>query len=78
MFLEAVIIELSGQPAIGAGILHRICVAKQRELFDPPNLSRSTGTSNIGDAPAITRGQNIRVGRCTKKNGPRYQGPIRG
>lgn len=45
MFLEAVIVELSGQPAIGAGILHRICVAKQREFFDPPNLSRSTGTS---------------------------------
>jgi hypothetical protein len=44
-FLEACACELAKLPMIGDGVVHRICAELQRQFFDPPDLSRSAGSS---------------------------------
>jgi hypothetical protein len=44
-FLQQVASSLQRCGQIGPGVVHRICAAAQREFFDPPDFSRSVGSS---------------------------------
>jgi hypothetical protein len=44
-FLHAVAHALSDRNVIGPGTVHQVCRELQRQLFDPPDLSRSNDTS---------------------------------
>jgi hypothetical protein len=44
-FLEMLATKLQGQTELGDGALYRICRELQREVLDPPDLSRASGWS---------------------------------
>ena len=44
-FLQAVAHALSGRDEIGPGVVFQVCRDLQRQFFDPPDLSRASGTS---------------------------------
>jgi len=44
-FLQQVVSTLASCGELGPGSVYRVCAEVQREFFDPPDLSRSTGSS---------------------------------
>ena len=44
-FLEQVAAHLAGQPAIGDGIVGRVCRDLQKQFFDPPDIGHGNGVS---------------------------------
>ena len=44
-FLQSVADALQRHAELGPGVVHRVCAEAQRAFFDPPDLSRSVGSS---------------------------------
>jgi hypothetical protein len=44
-FLQSVADALKRYAELGPGVVHRVCADQQRAFFDPPDLSRSNGST---------------------------------
>ena len=54
-FLHAVAHALSDRNVIGPGTVHQVCCELQRQLFDPPDLSRSNDTRSTVELASRAR-----------------------